>query len=148
MQQRLDQIEDEFETVKQLLMSAARYAESANERIDSVAEKLDQLTEKQDRTQQQLDTLSGRFDQLTSKVDQLTDRVDQLTTAQTRTQQQLDQLTTEVSELRFTMEAAFVQAEQDRNQAAIDRAEFRTTVTQLLQVLTQRFNGNGQNNQA
>lgn len=76
--QRLDRIEDEFETVKQLLASAARYAESANE-------KLDRLSERQDRTQVQLD--------------QLTVRVDELTAAQTQTQTQLDQLTQKVDQL-------------------------------------------------
>ena len=32
--QRIDRLEDEFETVKQLLASAARYAESANEGLN------------------------------------------------------------------------------------------------------------------
>lgn len=35
------------------------------------------------------------------------------------------------------------QAAIDRNQAAIDRAEFRTTVNSLLEVLTARFTSNG-----
>lgn len=35
------------------------------------------------------------------------------------------------------------QAEQDRSQAAIDRAEFRSTVNQLLERLVERFNTNG-----
>lgn len=113
---------DEFEDVKELLASAARYAESANEKIDRVA------------TQQELNTSAIAV--LTQKVDQLTGRVDQLTG-------RVDQLTSEVSEMRVLMEAAFQQAEQDRSQAQIDRAEFRTTVTQLLQVLTRQFNGNG-----
>lgn len=88
-EQRIDRIEDEFETVKQLLMSSARLAESADRRIDRLSEKLDRLT----------------------------DRVDLLTASQ----------------------------EQLVSQAAIDRAEFRSTVTQMLEMLTQRFNGNGTN---
>jgi archaellum component FlaC len=49
MQQRLDNVENELKTVKQLLLSAGRLAESSHERID-------RLAERQDRTQQ-LDTL-------------------------------------------------------------------------------------------
>jgi predicted metal-dependent hydrolase len=113
---------DEFEDVKQLLASAARYAESANARLDRVA------------AQQELNT---------NVIALLGQKIDALTTAQQRTQQQLDALTTEVSEMRVLMEASFQQAEQDRSQAAFDRAEFRTTVTQLLEVLTRQFNGNG-----
>lgn len=123
MQQRLDQIEDEFETVKQLLMSAARYAESANEKIDRVA------------TQQELNTSAIAV--LGQKVDQLTDRVDTIAV-------NLDRLTSEVGKLRIMMEITFRQAEQDRSQAQIDRAEFRSTVQQLLETLTRQFNGNGQ----
>ena len=79
----------------------------------------------------------------TSAIALLGQRIDALTAAQQQTQQQLSQLTTEVGELRITVESLAQQAVQDRSQAAIDRAEFRTTVEQLLQVLTQRFNGNG-----
>ena len=120
---------DEFEDVKQLLASAARYAESANARLDRVA------------AQQELNT---------NVIALLGQKIDALTTAQQRTQQQLDalsgnvdRLSGEISEMRVLMEASFQQAEQDRSQAAIDRAEFRTTVTQLLEVLTRQFNGNG-----
>ncbi|OYE00358.1 6-aminohexanoate hydrolase [Nostoc sp. 'Peltigera membranacea cyanobiont' 232] len=60
--QRLDHVEDELETVKQLLVSTARYAESANRRLD-------ELTLKQDRTQSQLDQIGGKVDQLSDKVD-------------------------------------------------------------------------------
>ncbi|MBG1264148.1 6-aminohexanoate hydrolase [Nostoc commune] len=60
--QRLDHVEDELETVKQLLVSTARYAESANRRLD-------ELTLKQDRTQSQLDQIGGKVEQLSDKVD-------------------------------------------------------------------------------
>lgn len=97
--QRLDRIEDEFDTVKQLLASAARYAESANE-------KLDRLSERQDRTQAQLDRLTIKVDDLTAaqtqtqtQLDQLTIKVDDLTAAQAQTQTQLNQLTQKVDQL-------------------------------------------------
>ncbi|NJL21161.1 MAG: hypothetical protein HC895_10640 [Leptolyngbyaceae cyanobacterium SM1_3_5] len=129
---------DEFEDVKELLASAARYAESANARLDRVAVQQELNTsaiallgERQDRTQQQLDALSIKLDRLTERVDRLTERV--------------DRLTERVDELSITVESLAQQAAQDRSQAEIDRAEFRSTVTQLLEVLTQQFNGNGQN---
>lgn len=48
---------DEFETVKELLASAARYAESAHRGLD-------RLELAQDRTQLQLDRLSVRMEEL------------------------------------------------------------------------------------
>lgn len=106
---------DEFEDVKLLLASAARYAESANERLDRVA------------LQQSHNTLA--ITMLSERMDRFTERVNYLADT--------------VAELSVTVESLAQQAAQDRSQAAIDRAEFRTTVEQLLQVLTQRFNGNG-----
>ncbi|MCC5637915.1 6-aminohexanoate hydrolase [Nostoc sp. CHAB 5844] len=69
--QRLDDVEDELETVKRLLVSTATYAESANRRLD-------ELTIKQDRTQSHLDQLGVRVDQIGVRVDQIGARVDQL----------------------------------------------------------------------
>lgn len=66
-ERRLDDIEDELETVKQLLLSTARYAESANERID-------RLSAQQERTQAQLDQLSDRVDSFMSNTQQLFDQ--------------------------------------------------------------------------
>jgi chromosome segregation ATPase len=67
---RLNKIEDEFETVKQLLISAASYAESANKRID-------RLTEKQDITQRQLDGLAVTVQVMGEKVDNFVVKVDE-----------------------------------------------------------------------
>ncbi len=67
---------DEFETVKQLLASAARYAESANQKLDRVATQQEantiaiaNLGEAQKTTQAQLDQLSVRVTQLSERVD-------------------------------------------------------------------------------
>ncbi|MFM2061061.1 MAG: hypothetical protein RLZZ507_731 [Cyanobacteriota bacterium] len=62
-EQRLDRVESEFATIRQLLTSAATYAESANRRID-------ELGAKQDRTQSQLDQLGVKVDQLSNRVDE------------------------------------------------------------------------------
>lgn len=66
---RLNQLEDEFETVKQLLISAASYAESANKRID-------RLSERQDITQRQLDGLAVTVQVMGEKVDNFVTKVD------------------------------------------------------------------------
>lgn len=107
--QRLDRLEDEFERVKQLLASAARYAESANEGLD-------RLTERQDRTQVQLDRLAVKVDDLTAaqektqtQLDQLTVRADNLTSAQTKTQTQLDHLSSRMNEFIFQAQRLFTQ---------------------------------------
>ena len=76
---------DEFETVKELLVSAARYAESANQKLDQVAEQqkvnteaIWQLQTAQDRTQSQLDQLSATQTQTQKQLDQLAVRVTQM----------------------------------------------------------------------
>jgi chromosome segregation ATPase len=68
---RLTRLEDEFETVKQLLVSAASYAESANRRID-------RLSDRQDATQRQLDGLAVTVQIMGEKIDGLTVTVGEL----------------------------------------------------------------------
>jgi len=53
---RLDRIEDDLETVKEILVAVARRAESTDERLDRLP--------KEERTQVQLDQLSGSVNQL------------------------------------------------------------------------------------
>ena len=84
-EQRLDRVETEFATIRQLLISAATYAESANRRIDELGAKqdrtqimLDELGAKQDRTQIMLDELGAKQDRTQTQLDQLGMRVDQL----------------------------------------------------------------------
>ncbi len=84
-EQRLDRVETEFATIRQLLISAATYAESANRRIDELGTKqdrtqimLDELGTKQDRSQIMLDELGAKQDRSQTQLDQLGMRVDQL----------------------------------------------------------------------
>ena len=84
-EQRLDRVETEFATIRQLLISAATYAESANRRIDELGAKqdrtqimLDELGAKQDRSQIMLDELGTKQDRSQTQLDQLGMRVDQL----------------------------------------------------------------------
>jgi uncharacterized coiled-coil DUF342 family protein len=98
-EQRLDRVETEFATIRQLLISAATYAESANRRID-------ELGAKQDRTQIMLDELGAKqdrsqimLDELGAKQDRSQIMLDELGAKQDCTQSQLDQLGMRVDQL-------------------------------------------------
>ncbi|MBL1177633.1 hypothetical protein [Pantanalinema sp. GBBB05] len=85
---------DEFETVKELLMSAARYAESANRGLE-------RLEAAQERTQANLDRLSASMGEMSARFE----------LAQNRTQAQLDALTVRVDVVSSRVDA-FVSASQ------------------------------------
>jgi chromosome segregation ATPase len=99
-----------------------------SEAQDRTERNLERLSERQDRTQQQVDRTSATVDRLGERVDQLGVKV--------------DQVTEQMGGLAIQMEEMLRNAEQDRSQAAIDRAEFRSTVQQLLEVLSQRLTSN------
>ena len=110
-EQRLDRVETEFATIRQLLISAATYAESANRRID-------ELGIKQDRTQIMLDELGA-------KQDRTQIMLDELGTKQDRTQTQLDQLSSRVDEFIFHTQRLFNKAgsEIEETKARTERLE-------------------------
>ena len=110
-EQRLDRVETEFATIRQLLISAATYAESANRRID-------ELGTKQDRTQIMLDELG-------TKQDRTQIMLDELGTKQDRTQTQLDQLSSRVDEFIFHTQRLFNKAggEIEETKARTERLE-------------------------
>ncbi|MCL1475694.1 hypothetical protein [Argonema antarcticum] len=87
VEQRLNVVETDLETVRQLLVSAASYAESANRGLD-------RLTAAQAQSQSQVD-------QLTAAQTQTQSRVEQLVESQTQTQTQLNQLTERVEQFIF-----------------------------------------------
>lgn len=59
---RLDRIEDDLETVKDILLAVARRAEATDKRLD-------ELVSRQDRTQQQLDQLLVKHERLTEYME-------------------------------------------------------------------------------
>ncbi|MEH2413586.1 hypothetical protein [Nostoc sp.] len=67
--QRLDNVENDLETVKQLLVSTTSYAESADKRID-------RLVERQDLTQRQLDGLAVTVQVMGEKIDRVVEKID------------------------------------------------------------------------
>lgn len=103
------------EDIDLLGQSMRELFERMDERQDRIEQNLERLSERQDRTEQNLDRLGSRVDQLTENIGGLAIQMEQMAQRQ----------------------------EQDRSQAAIDRAEFRATTQQLLEVLTQRFTSNG-----
>lgn len=115
-EQRLTDLEDEFDTVKQLLAAAARYAESANRGLEQQRNNLDDFIAEsrlhRAETERRLTALETRFNQFLEQAER--DRIE--------TQERLDRLD---------------------SQAAIDRQEFRTTTQALIEALRDRFNGNG-----
>lgn len=115
-------------------------------------------TDRLDRIEQILETVVTQQAELTARQTafqtQLERQNEELTARQVAFQAQLERqnedldrefefIGTSLGRLEQQIASLAQQAEQDRNQASIDRAEFRSTVEQLLQVLTQQLNGNG-----
>lgn len=69
---RLNRIEDDLETVKDILIAVARRAEATDERLD-------RLISRQDRTQEQLDQLAVAHDRTQNQLEQLSERFDRFT---------------------------------------------------------------------
>ncbi len=144
--QRLDNVEDELETVKQLLVSTASYSESANRKIDRLVEAqdrtqsyLDELSVKQDRTQSYLDELSVKQDRTQSHLDQQKERIDQLSDKVdafiTHTQRLFTKTGSEVEETKARterLEALMLKLDRNYEEQKSQSQEFqRTTVAAL-----------------
>ncbi|MGI2904021.1 6-aminohexanoate hydrolase [Tolypothrix sp. VBCCA 56010] len=130
-EQRLDRVENDLDAVRQLLASAATYAESGARRFDQLSVKVDNLTTAQNRTQVQLDLLGSRVDDLTTaqnrtqvQLDLLGSRVDDLTTAQNRTQVQLDLLGSSIDDLTTAQNRT--QTQLDQLSGKLDEFVFHT----------------------
>lgn len=93
---RLDKIEDELETAKRLLVSAASYAESANQRLDRLTVTVEDISQK--------------VDELTTAAAHTQRQIDELTATQTQTQAQLNQLSSRVDEFVFQAQRLFTQS--------------------------------------
>ncbi len=119
--ERLDLIEDEMETIKELLIATARMAERTSASIDRLTERLDHQTRNIDRLAVSQLNSEERVDQLVSaqlnseyRVDQLGTRVDQLVSAQLNSEHRVDQVGTRVDQLAALMVRFIENAEADR----------------------------------
>jgi len=83
--------------------------------IESIDSRLERIASNQEQSDRRIDGLAARIDGLAGRVESLTSNVDTLAAL---------------------MGQQFAQAEQDR-------AEFRATVTGILDTLNQRFSSNG-----
>ena len=105
--ERLDQIEDEMETIKQILGAAARMTERNSTSIDRLTDRIDRLTSTVDRLAvSQLNT--------EERVDRLTSTIDRLAVSQLNTEERVDQLTVSRVNLEETMNRFIQNAEADR----------------------------------
>lgn len=84
---RLDRIENDLETVKEILMAVARRAEATDSRLERLANadvkrwsaidsRLDRLTQNQERTQEQLDQLRSDVDIAFDRITALSNNTD------------------------------------------------------------------------
>ena len=104
-EKRLDTVEVDLEAVKQMLASAARYSESANQKLDRLSDRVDSLTTAQANT-------LARIDDLTAAQANTLARIDDLTAAQARTQTQLDRLGSRIDQLAESQAQTQVQLNQ------------------------------------
>lgn len=116
IEQRLDCVEDELAAVRQLLASAASYAQSANRGLDQLTIKGDNLTAAQTRTQNQLDQLTEKVDRVSGRVDEFVFQAQRLFTQQAerlnRTEGQADRLEAVVQLLTRNYEAQQTQLQE------------------------------------
>jgi uncharacterized coiled-coil DUF342 family protein len=131
-EQRLDRVETEFATIRQLLISAATYAESANRRIDELGTKqdrtqimLDELGAKQDRSQIMLDELGAKQDRTQIMLDELGAKQDRTQTQLDQLGMRVDQLSSRVDEFIFHTQRLFNKAggEIEETKARTERLE-------------------------
>ena len=131
-EQRLDRVETEFATIRQLLISAATYAESANRRIDELGTKqdrtqimLDELGAKQDRSQIMLDELGAKQDRSQIMLDELGAKQDRTQTQLDQLGMRVDQLSSRVDEFIFHTQRLFNKAggEIEETKARTERLE-------------------------
>ncbi len=125
--ERLERVENDLDVVRQLLTSAATYAESANRKIDQLSTKVDQLTTSQDRTQSQLDQLTGRVDQLTGRVDQLSSRVDEFVFQSQRIFNQLATVAERADGRSERLEAIVIRLDRNYEEQKSQFREFQVT---------------------
>ena len=137
-EQKVAQLTDEFETVKQLLASAASFAESSSRKVDRLSDKIDRVVEAQAKTDERLTSfifevnrlmvnladrvspLEGNLERLEGIVRFLVQKESQ---AAAQRQRDEDERKAERERLDRKFDELISQMAEDRKQAAIDRAE-------------------------
>lgn len=111
--------------------------------LRGVAERTEALAERQNRFQDQLELSNRETRQLIADSNQELRQL--IHSSAEDTVSMIGSLGEEIQQLKEQMQLQAEEAQRDRNQAAIDRASFQSTVTQILEVLRQQFTTNGNN---
>jgi chromosome segregation ATPase len=114
--------ENRLDTVEEIAAILVTHVEAIDSRLEQVTQRLDRIAANHEQWEARQQATDGRLDTLTSGLETLTGTVDVLAALMTETTEEMRR--------------------RDR-QAELDRAEFRTTVQGILDVLTQRFSSNG-----
>jgi chromosome segregation ATPase len=156
-EQRLQRLEDEFEVVKDLLTSTARYAESANRGLDQVVGAIERLTESQAASQAALDerfrqvsetqiasqaALDAQLGQLGRSQAETERQLGQISEAQAATERQIERLfeaqaATERQLERTSLAQAATEAQLERTSLAQAATEAQLERTSLAQAATE-----------
>jgi chromosome segregation ATPase len=140
---RLERIETDLETVKELLVSTARYAESANSTLDRLSQRMDDHAVESQRLERQLtqrmEGLAQQQAQTASRMEGLAQRMDELAQQQAQTAARLDEFIYQSQRLLTQNAERMIQHEgrlerldgvmamlsrlQDRQQAQIERMD-------------------------
>ena len=116
MRDRLDRIETDLETIKEILLATARRAEAADARTAKTDERLSEQSQTMD---ERLVAFTKAADERGIKLDQ---RLDRLTQKQEESQRQIDALREDVD---IAFQTISLMAENNRTEMAEFRAEMR-----------------------
>ena len=118
---KVAQLEDEFETVKLLLASAASYAESSSRKIDQISEEVKDLAQSQAKTDAALQAYTAENRQAQARLE----------AAQAKTDAALQAYITESRESQAKTDAALQAyiAENQQAQARLEAAQTKTEQT-------------------
>lgn len=118
---RLERIENDLETLRDILLSTARYAESANRGLDRVATHLDQ-------TDTQVAMLAEKVDEFVFESRRTNDRQDEVLR---QSSENLNQLSSRVDEFIFQAQRLFNQ-QAEASQQALGRIDQLAAIVERL----------------
>jgi methyl-accepting chemotaxis protein len=113
------------------------------ETLNQVSDKLDRLTDRVDRMGERMDQMGERMDQMGERFDQMSQRFDQVGERLDQVGERLDQMGGRVDQVSADVAALTRRMDESARQAELDRAEFQSTFTALLEALNERFRTNG-----
>lgn len=140
MTERLDRIE----AVLWEIAESQRRSESRINRIERFADTMSLLSESNARlTESNTRAIATHGDGLRASEARL-DRIEQLTESNARAiAAHSEELRTSIADIVNMVGTVAANLQRQSDQAEIDRAEFRAQFQQLIEVLTQQYNGNG-----